>query len=61
MATLIVNLAIVIYLLFAKRLFGVRGGHRAELARRAELSGWAAIDRATPSSSVEMIETAAAP
>jgi uncharacterized membrane protein (DUF2068 family) len=60
-ATLVINLAIVIYLLLAKRLFGFRGGHRAEIARRAELSGWAAIDRATPSAPVELIEGAAAP
>jgi uncharacterized membrane protein (DUF2068 family) len=48
--TLIINLAIVVYLLLAKRLFGLRGGHRAELARRRELGGWAAIERATPAS-----------
>lgn len=59
--TLVINLAIVIYLLLAKRLFGLRGGHRAELARRAELSGWAAIDRATPRSSVDAMEGAAVP
>jgi len=46
--TLIINLAIVVYLLLAKRLFGLRGGHEAELARRRELGGWAAIERATP-------------
>jgi uncharacterized membrane protein (DUF2068 family) len=46
--TLVINLAIVVYLLFAKRLFGMRGGHRAVIARRAELSGWTAIDKATP-------------
>jgi uncharacterized membrane protein (DUF2068 family) len=59
--TLIINLAIVVYLLFAKRLFGVRGGHQAEKARRAELSGWVAIDRTTPSSSLEMVEGISAP
>lgn len=46
--TLLINLAIVVYLLLAKRLFGVRGGHRVVIARRAELSGWNAIERATP-------------
>jgi uncharacterized membrane protein (DUF2068 family) len=46
--TFIINVAIVVYLLLAKRLFGLRGGHRAELARRQEFSGWAALDRATP-------------
>jgi len=46
--TLIINVAIVVYLLLAKRLFGLRGGHRAELERRRELSGWPAVERATP-------------
>jgi len=45
--TLVINLAVVIYLLFAKRLFGLRGGHRAEQARREASSGWGAIERAT--------------
>jgi len=45
---LIINLAVVIYLLLAKRLFGLRGGHRAERARRERSSGWGAIERATP-------------
>jgi uncharacterized membrane protein (DUF2068 family) len=46
--TLVINLAIVIYLLYAKRLFGLRGGHKAELERRRALGGWEAIERATP-------------
>ena len=46
--TFAINLAIVVYLLLAKRLFGLRGGHRAELERRREFSGWPAIDRTTP-------------
>ena len=45
---LVLNLAIVIYLLFAKRLFGVRGGHLAVLEREGVLSGWPAVERATP-------------
>jgi uncharacterized membrane protein (DUF2068 family) len=45
---LAINLAVVIYLLLAKRLFGLRGGHRAEHARRELSSGWSAIERATP-------------
>ena len=48
LVTLAINLAVVIYLLFAKRLFGLRGGHRAEKARRELTSGWAALERATP-------------
>ncbi len=59
--TLVINLAIVIYLLLAKRLFGLRGGHRAVIARRAELSGWAAIDRATPSSPIDVMEGVSTP
>jgi uncharacterized membrane protein (DUF2068 family) len=44
---LVINLAVVIYLLLAKRLFGLRGGHAAEHARREASSGWGAIERAT--------------
>ncbi len=43
-----INLAVAIYLLLAKRLFGLRGGHRAEMARREALSGWPAVEKATP-------------
>jgi uncharacterized membrane protein (DUF2068 family) len=46
--TFLVNVAIAVYLLLAKRLFGLRGGHAAEHRRRVELGGWAAVDRATP-------------
>jgi uncharacterized membrane protein (DUF2068 family) len=45
---LVINLAIVAYLLFSKRLFGVRGGGRAERAEHAADIGWPAIERATP-------------
>jgi uncharacterized membrane protein (DUF2068 family) len=44
----IVNLAIVVYLLFAKRLFGVRGGARAEEAIREADMGWQALERTAP-------------
>jgi uncharacterized membrane protein (DUF2068 family) len=47
LVALIINLAVVLYLLLAKRLFGLRGGHAAERARREASSGWAAIERAT--------------
>lgn len=53
--TLVINVAIVVYLLFAKRLFGVRGGHRLELERRQRLSGWEAIERATPRGSPQSV------
>jgi uncharacterized membrane protein (DUF2068 family) len=45
---LLVNIAVVIYLIAAKRLFGVRGGARAVQAERDAALGWAAIERATP-------------
>ncbi len=44
---LIINVAVVLYLLLAKRLFGLRGGHGAVKANRARSSGWPAIERAT--------------
>jgi uncharacterized membrane protein (DUF2068 family) len=45
---LVINLAIVAYLLIAKRLFGLRGGGKAERAEHDEDTGWAPIERATP-------------
>jgi uncharacterized membrane protein (DUF2068 family) len=44
----IINLAVVIYLLFAKRLFGLRGGGAADEAARARDVSWDAIERSTP-------------
>ena len=46
--TLVVNLAVVLYLLFAKRLFGLRGGGAAEEAEREADSGWQALERTFP-------------
>jgi uncharacterized membrane protein (DUF2068 family) len=45
---LIINLAIVAYLLHAKRLFGIRGGVAAEEAERAQDIGWDALERSSP-------------
>ena len=45
---LVVNLAIVIYLLFAKRLFGLRGGAAADEAERERDVGWQALERSSP-------------
>jgi uncharacterized membrane protein (DUF2068 family) len=45
---LIVNIAIVVYLLFAKRLFGLRGGAAAEEALRERDVGLQALERTTP-------------
>ena len=50
---LIINLAIAVYLLYAKRLFGLRGGGKAEQAEREADTGWTAIERATPTSTPE--------
>ena len=46
--TLVINLVVVGYLLFAKRLFGLRGGGRAETAERDRDSGWPALERSLP-------------
>ncbi|MBV9093934.1 MAG: DUF2127 domain-containing protein, partial [Streptosporangiaceae bacterium] len=45
---LVINVAIVVYLLVAKRLFGLRGGGKAERAEYDADTGWAPIERATP-------------
>jgi len=45
---LVVNLAIVVYLLVAKRLFGLRGGVTAERDERRRDTGWQALERAAP-------------
>jgi uncharacterized membrane protein (DUF2068 family) len=50
---LIINLAVAVYLLYAKRLFSLRGGGRAERAEREADTGWNAIERATPRSTPE--------
>jgi uncharacterized membrane protein (DUF2068 family) len=44
----ILNLAVVIYLLLAKRLFGLRGGAAAEEAQREQDMGWESLERAAP-------------
>ncbi|MGH3763686.1 MAG: DUF2127 domain-containing protein [Pseudonocardiaceae bacterium] len=49
--TLVINLAVVIYLLYAKRLFGVRGGGRAEAAEHDRDTGWQALERTLPAAS----------
>ena len=45
---LIVNVAVVVYLLRAKRLFGFRGGAAAERAERERDIGWSALERTAP-------------
>jgi uncharacterized membrane protein (DUF2068 family) len=44
----IINLAVVVYLLYAKRLFGLRGGGKADEAERTRDTSWEAIERTTP-------------
>ena len=47
-AALVVNLAIAVYLLLAKRLFGLRGGAEAERRKREADVGWEALARTAP-------------
>lgn len=44
----VVNVAIAIYLLLAKRLFGLRGGAAAERAELERDTGWEALERTMP-------------
>jgi uncharacterized membrane protein (DUF2068 family) len=46
----VLNIAVVVYLLYAKRLFGLRGGGAAEHAARERDIGWEALERALPAS-----------
>jgi uncharacterized membrane protein (DUF2068 family) len=54
---LVVNLAVVAYLLWAKRLFGVNGGGRAEEAERLADSGLSALRLTHPFPPVQQSET----
>jgi uncharacterized membrane protein (DUF2068 family) len=44
----VINVAIVAYLLYAKRLFGLRGGAAADEAEREQDVGWEALERSSP-------------
>jgi uncharacterized membrane protein (DUF2068 family) len=44
----VLNMAILVYLLFAKRLFGLRGGAAADQAARQKDSGWDVFEHLTP-------------
>jgi uncharacterized membrane protein (DUF2068 family) len=48
LVTLAINLAVVAYLLWAKRLFGLRGGVAAEHHEREIDIGWQALERSAP-------------
>jgi uncharacterized membrane protein (DUF2068 family) len=50
--TLVINIAVVVYLLVAKRLFGVRGGGRVEAEERERDTGWQALERSNPSAAL---------
>jgi uncharacterized membrane protein (DUF2068 family) len=50
--TLIINIGIAVYLLFAKRLFGLRGGGRADEAEKARDTGWQALERSNPGTEI---------
>ena len=43
-----INVAVVVYLLSAKRLFGVRGGAAVDESERERDTGWPAIERTAP-------------
>jgi uncharacterized membrane protein (DUF2068 family) len=44
----VINLAVVIYLIYAKRLFGIRGGGAVETRERERDTGWEPIVRTAP-------------
>jgi uncharacterized membrane protein (DUF2068 family) len=46
--TFLINAAVVGYLIYAKRLFGVRGGSAAETRERERETGWEALERTAP-------------
>jgi len=46
--TLVINVAIAAYLLWAKRLFGLHGGQRAEEERKRAAVSWQALEAAVP-------------
>jgi uncharacterized membrane protein (DUF2068 family) len=51
----LINVAVVVYLLVRKRLFGLRGGGAAEAADREHDLGWEAVERATPPTTAEAV------
>jgi uncharacterized membrane protein (DUF2068 family) len=44
----LINVVVVIYLLLAKRLFGLRGGSAADAAEAQRDQGWSALERVAP-------------
>ena len=58
---IVVNVAIVVYLLFAKRLFGLRGGGKAEERERERDVGWQALERTAPPVTAQPAAAAGSP
>jgi uncharacterized membrane protein (DUF2068 family) len=56
----IINLAVVVWLLYRKRLFGLRGGGKADEAERARDMSWEEIERRTLATPAPSPATAAA-
>ena len=54
----VINVAIVVYLLYAKRLFGLRGGAAAEETLRERDVGWQALERSAPPDAVSKMTPA---
>jgi uncharacterized membrane protein (DUF2068 family) len=52
LVTFVVNLAIALYLVWAKRLFGLNGGDRAEEERRRTASDWGPLEHGLDGSAV---------
>jgi len=46
--TFVINLAIALYLLWAKRLFGLHGGEQAEVQRRRAAGSWDVLEQGLP-------------
>jgi uncharacterized membrane protein (DUF2068 family) len=44
----VINVAVAVYLLLAKRLFGLRGGAAADAAEEERDQGWEALERTAP-------------
>jgi uncharacterized membrane protein (DUF2068 family) len=57
----VVNVAVVVYLLYAKRLFGLRGGARADEEIRARDVGWGALERSAPEAAPGLISALCRP
>jgi len=57
----VINVAVVVYLLRAKRLFGLRGGVAAEHAEAAIDQGWEALERTAPPVAPPLAAASAAP